>query len=323
MKTYILFFFLMILVVNIYSQSLVQFAEGTPPLIGFKDKTTKKVLIKPKYTYALDFVDGISGVSESPLTNLNMAGDTKWKIIDANGKYISPDTIEFDKVEIKKNGLAIVYILQDRNNGDVIRYTPNYKVGVLKKDGTFLLPCEYDKITEMREDYLMVFSSEKGVGVIEKGVLIISPQKEFYISEYIGCGLFQYINPNGKKTAMNDPLTGGVVDRKLKVWINQDSVNFVPSIIINSSNCANKTSLLGFTQPHRAGSSGVYRIGFGLIIPVDKYSFSKNAKDNQPNKLKILNNIITITDESFDNRYSSDKTIAKYDFNGKIIYTKK
>lgn len=307
--------------VNASSQTLEQFSQNFQ--IGFRDKATKKVVIPPKYSHAMDFIGGINAVSETPLGSPNMAVQEKWRIIDIKGNYISPDSIEFDKVEIKKNGLALVYMLVDKKAGGRTSYTDNYKIGVFKKDGTFLLPCEYEQATDMKEGYLRIYSGEKGAGVIDKnGSILIPPQKGFIITEFVGCGLFQYINPNGKRTAMNDPLTGGLVDTKLKIWINQDSVNFVPSTIINSTNCANKNALFGLTKPPRVGSAGIYRVGFGLVVPVDTYKLEKDSKGNQGNKYTIAPNLITITDESFDNRYAKDKTVAKYDWKGKLLWSK-
>jgi hypothetical protein len=293
--------------VNVSAQTLEQFRENYN--VGFRDKATKKVVIQPVYTSATDFIDGIAAVSETPLGSPNMAVKTKWRIIDIKGNYITPDSIEFDKVDVKKNGIALVYFLVDKYAGGRYSYNDNYKVGVFRKDGTFILPCEYDEITEMNEGYLRAYAKELGIAVLDKkGTIVIGLQNEYRITEYVGCGLFQYINPGGKRTAMNDPLSGGLVDSALKIWINQDSVEFVPSFIINPTNCTNKSALLGLTQPPRVGSAGIYRVGYGLVVPTDTYKLEKDNKGSSSHKYKIASNLITITDESFDNRFASDKT---------------
>lgn len=311
--------------VCVTGQTLEIFSDGFPPQYGFRNKATKEVVIPLKYTHAEDFVGGVAAVSETPLGSPNMRVQTKWRIIDTKGNYLSPDTLLFDKVEVRGNGLAIVYMLVDKKAGGRVSYNDNYKVGVFKKDGTYLFPCEYDNIKELKEGYIRIYSQEKGAGIIDKnGSIVIAPQTGFIIKEYVGCGLFQYINPGGKRTAMNDPLSGGLVDTDLKIWIDQDSADFVPSTIINITNCAKKNALLGFTQPHRAGSAGIYRVGFGLVVPIDTYDLEGDEKrgSEAPHKYQIATNLITIKDESFDNRYAKDKTVAKYDWDGKVLYSK-
>ena len=300
---------------NAFAQTLVQYSENG--LIGFKNKSTKKIMIPAKYTSVMDFVDGINTVTESPLGPPNMIVEKKWKIINTYGKEISLD--EFDLVEIKKNGLAFVYNLKktEVNPSGYSYGRAIYKIGIIKKDGTYLFPCEFDDISEMGKDHYRIFSKEKGTGVLSvKGLVIIAPQLNFNINEYIGCDLFSYTNqdPN-RKVAVGNGVIGGLIDSKLNIIMNQDSIDFCPSIIINPEDCSNKMNLFGFLGG-KAGHLGIYRVGHGIVVP-QTYNFgmSNVVTHNGPNDFLIKPNVIEIY-QTFPK-----KIIAKYNWNGKLIFS--
>jgi len=298
--------------INAISQSLEKYADGYK--YGFKDKATKKIVIPAKYTSVLDFVDGINAVTESKLGSPNMVVEQKWKIIDTKGKEISPD--EFDLVQIKKNGIAFVYKLnKTEDNPSGYSYGKAiYKIGIMKKDGTYLFPCELDNISEMGKDYYRIFSTEVGVGVISiKGTVIIAPQQKFDVKEYIGCDLFSYTNqdPN-RKAAVGNGAIGGIIDSKLNILMNQDSIDFCPSTIINSKDCSNKKNLFGLTGG-KASNKGIYRVGFGLVVPISYKLSAGNGGGFHSYEVKP--NVIEIYETM------RKKLIAKYDWNGKLIFS--
>lgn len=313
----LLFAFFSILTFTSTGQTLELFSKDF--LYGYRDKATKKVIIHPTFTYAIDFIDGIAAVSTTPQNSPNINIDPKWKIIDNKGNYILADTLEFDKVEIKNKNFIIVYIKTDNNIRGKIEFGDSYNIGVLKKNGSFLIPCDYELISDLSEGFFAFTQRNKGILVANiTGEIAIPLQDKFNISEYVGCGLFQYINSNERNNDRYfDPFNGGLIDKNLKVWLNQDSVNFVPSKIINRSNNADKTTLFGLTTTGKASKPGIYRVGFGLVVP--KYTYNFKGGDV---KYKITPNLIIITDESFNNRFSKDKTIAKYDWSGNLIWNK-
>lgn len=294
------------------SQTLEKYADGYK--YGFKDKATKKIVIPAKYTSVLDFTDGINAVSESKLGSSNMVDEQKWKIIDTKGKEISSE--EFDLIQIKKNGLAFVYKLNktEDNPSGYSFGKAIYKIGIMKKDGTYLLPCELDNISEMGKDYYKIFSKDSGAGVVSvKGNIIIARQLKFDVKEYIGCDLFSYTNQDPmRKAAVGNGAIGGILDSKLNILMNQDSIDFCPSLILNSKDCSNKKNLFGITGG-KASNKGIYRVGFGLVVPIS-YKLSAgngggfHTYEIKPNVIEIYETI-------------RKKLIAKYDWNGKLIFS--
>ena len=302
---------IIVLSFNAFAQTLEKFPEGYK--LGFRDKATKKVVISAKYTSVEDFVDGIAAVTESPLGSTNMVSETKWKIIDIKGKAIS--TEEFDMVDLKRNGIAFVYKLnKTEDNPEGYSYgKPNYKVGIIKKDGSYLFPCEYDNILKLGEEHYKIISKEKGIGIIDiKGKTIIEPQQKFDIKEYVGCDLFSYTNkdPNRRVAVLNGVI-GGLIDSKQNILLNQDSINFCPSRLINPKEGLDKKNLFGLTGG-KSTQIGIYRVGFGLVVPK---SYILSTGKTGFNYCLIKPNLIEIY-ETIGN-----KLIAKYDWNGKLIYS--
>jgi hypothetical protein len=284
-----------------FSQTLEKFSDGLK--FGFKDKATKKIIIPAKYYSVEDFVDGIAAVSETQPGSPNMRVETKWDIINLKGIKIIDE--QFDRVELKKNGIAFVY----KSNGYSYGKT-YYKIGIIRKDGTYVVDCEMDFISEINNKYYRLYSKENGVGIMEKtGKWIIPMQNRYMIISEVGCGLFNYQNddPNRKTLIYNDAL-GGLVNSKLEIIMNQDSLDFNPSMIINTSNCGNINNLFGLTGG-KSSNKGIYRVGFGLVVPI-KYQFGGF------HEYKILPNAIEVYEKM------GKKLIAKYDYQGKKIFPK-
>ena len=178
----ILFAFFSILTLTSTGQALELFSKNF--LYGYRDKATKKVIIPPKFTYAEDFNDGIAIVSTTPQNSPNINIDPKWKIIDNKGNYIFSDTLEFDKIDIKNKDFIVVYVKTDNNNGYRIGYGNFYKVGVLKKNGSFLIPCDYDFIEDLSEGYFVFSQNRKSFLVANvNGEIVIPLQDKFYIKD--------------------------------------------------------------------------------------------------------------------------------------------
>ena len=300
----ILILCLVVISINTIGQTLEKFSSEFK--YGFKDKKTKKIIIPAKYTSVSEFVDGICAVTESSLGSPNMVSEQKWKIINTQGNFISQD--EFDQIIIKKGGFAFVYKLQGTSNyGERIN-----KIGIMKKDGTYIYPCELNTITEVKNTiagvtnvHYRIFSKENGVGMMNsQGQIIIAPQKMYDLRNYVGCGFFNYTNPDSNRRGLyQNSAIGGLVDSNLKVIINQDSVNFAPYTIINQNDCSNIKNLFGETGG-KMSQVGVYRIGYGVIV----------REIGQNNSVTIKPNIIEI--------YDPRKTlISKYDWSGKLLYS--
>lgn len=290
-----------ILISNSFSQKLEKFSEGWK--YGFKDKTTKKIIIPANYYSVEDFVDGISAVSETALGSPNMRVEKKWDIINIKGEKIINE--QFDRVELKKNGIALVYKISGYSYGKYY-----YKIGILKKDGSYIANCEMDEISEINNKYYKLYSKENGVGIIDKsGKWIIELQNEFNIDIEVGCGLFNYSNddPNRKAAVYNDAI-GGLVNSKLEIIMDQDTLDFNPSTIINTNNCGNFNNLFGLTGG-KSSSVGIYRVGYGIVVPME-YQFGGF------HEYKILPALIEIYEKM------GKKLIAKYDYQGKKIFPK-
>ena len=294
--------------VNAISQTIEKFAEGYK--YGFRDKATKKVIVPAKYTATLDFLDGITAVTESAPASANMIVERKWKIIDTKGKDISQD--EFNLVEIKKNGIAFVYKLNktENNPSGYINGKAVYKIGIMKKDGTYLYPCELYKIIEMGDEYFKMYSNENGYGVFSaKGYVVIPPQLKFDIREYIGCDLFSYSNKDANRYgAYLNGVIGGIIDSKLNIVMNQDSINFCPSRIINPKDCSNKKNLFGLTGG-KSSQKGIYRVGVGLIVPQQQSLNNILTFEVKPNIIEVYQT------------YQGKRLIAKYDWTGKSLFS--
>jgi hypothetical protein len=286
---------------SIFSQTLEKYSEGWK--YGFKDKASKKIIIPAKYYSVEDFVDGIAAVSETELGSPNMKVDTKWDIINTKGEKIINE--QYDRVELKKNGIAIVYKANGYSYGKTY-----YKIGMLKKDGTYILECEMDDISEINNKYFRLYSKDKGVGIMDKsGKWIIEIQNKFNIDSEVGCGLFAYANDDPKrKAAVYNNAIGGLINTKLEIIMDQDSLDFNPSTIINTSNCGNINNLFGLTGG-KSSSKGIYRVGFGLVVPI-KYQFGGF------HEYKVLPKEIEVYEKM------GKKLIAKYDYQGKKIYPK-
>jgi hypothetical protein len=284
-----------------FSQNLEKISEGWK--YGFKDKATKKIVIPVKYYSVEDFVDGIAAVSETEPGSPNMRVENKWDIINLKGEKIIDE--QFDRVELKKNGIAFVYKATGYSYGKTY-----YKIGILKKDGSYVLGCEVDAISEINNKYYRLFSKEKGVGIMDKtGKWVIEMQNEFNIDSEVGCGLFSYVNEDpGRKAAFYNEAIGGLINSKLEIIMNQDSIDFNPSTIINSTNCGNIKNLLGLTGG-KSSSRGIYRVGFGLVVPI-QYQFGGF------HEYKVLPSVIEVYEKM------GKKLIAKYDYQGKKIFPK-
>jgi hypothetical protein len=307
--------FMLIVLAPYYSksQNLERFNQGWN--YGFREKATKKIIIPAKYTAAVDFVDGIAAVTESVIGSTNMATSAKWKLINVKGNIISDN--EFEIVNLKKGGFAIVYKLDmtdERPNGYVMG-KPYYKVGVILKSGKFVYPCELDDISQISGGYYKLFSKQDGVGIMDaKASITIKPQSLFNIKEYIGCNLFSYINPDENRSVLvMNGLVGGVIDIKLNIIINQDSINFRPSFILNQESCGNKSMLFGVTGG-KTTEKGIYRMGGGLLVVPIKWSLSDSQGGRNSQFAKIKPNIIEIHETI------RDKLLAKYDWNGKVLF---
>jgi hypothetical protein len=281
------------------SQALEQFSEGWK--YGFRDKATKKTIIAAKYYSVEPFVDGIAAVSETEPGSPNMKVEKKWDIINLKGVKIIDE--QFDRVELKKNGLAFVYKSSGYSYGKTY-----YKIGVLNKEGAYIVSCEMDAISEINDKYYRLFSKEKGVGIIDKnGKWIIEMQNKFNVEYEVGCGLFNYTNedPN-RKAAVSNSAIGGLINSKLDIIMNQDSLKFNPSSLINASNCGNINNLFGLTGG-KSSQKGIYRVGFGIVVPIE-YQFGGF------HEYKVVPNAIEVYEKM------GKKLIAKYDYQGKKIF---
>ena len=216
---------------------------------------------------------------------------------------------------LNKNGVAFVFKLNktETNPSGYYNGRPTYKVGVIKKDGTYLFPCEYDGISEIGivgsqiKEYYRIFSKEKGVGIINyKGFTVIEPQQRFDIQGYVGCDLFLYQNKDSNRNYYTDT-PGGLIDSKQNILLNQDSIDFIPSTIINPGDCSNKKNLFGVTGG-KSSAIGIYRVGYGIIVP-------KSNKYGGLRYFEIKPNVIEIHERD------GKKLVEKYDWNGKLIFS--
>lgn len=174
---------------NIYCQNnLIKYQDGN--LFGYKNVKTQKIVIQPKFFYAEEFKDGIAIVQEENGVNSNNLSGA-YKIIKENGTYISEEV--FGTANNLGKGLVVVSKFGNTNTetklGTVTLGTS--KIGLINKEGLFILPCEFNSIGNI-SDSLIVVSKGKTIinyGVINlKGDYIFPLQDKFKIFDY-QCGV--------------------------------------------------------------------------------------------------------------------------------------
>lgn len=291
-----------------YGQSLKKFYSERK--WGFKDKSGK-IVIPPKYTRVSNFANGICAVTETARATPNQIVQTKWKILNSKGEQVLSE--EFDKVTNRKNSPIFV----ENNN----------KTGVIDKNGKYILSVSFENVRKLGNGFYKLSSKELGNAVVNsKGLVVIKPQKLFRIRESIGCGLFSYSNVDSlRKESVYDISTGrmklvysnsfgGIVDSELNIIMNQDSVDFIPSTIVNKESCSNKKNLFGLTAATKSNYRGIYRVGQGIVVPIEYKLAPGNSGARQTYKIKP--NIIEI------NLSRGGVNVAKYNWQGKELYKK-
>ena len=199
-------------------QNLEKFVDDERKF-GYRDKSTKQVIINPSFGIASNFLDGLAIVSE----NLVAPNEkSKVKIINSKGEFISHD--EFDDAENLGKGFIRVQN-NDRNGSQGQINLTGGLFGIIDSKGNLILPIEYMEISNIDHDMLIVRNSS-GSGVIDlNGKFLLPVQSNYAISEYLGCNLFAYnvIATPTKRQSLN---RNGLIDINGTIILNVDSSEF-------------------------------------------------------------------------------------------------
>lgn len=187
-------FILLLITTSINAFSQVKFREGI--MWGYKDKKTNAVIIKPKFGYATDFIDGFAIVSEKPTTPNQRK---KMQIINIKGDYISDSA--YESLENLGQGLFKIGVLQPLGG---------YKFGIMDKTGKIIIQPELTHVSAISEGLIILSSGSRNAsqyGAIDtKGNFVIGYQK--YVMSDFKCGI-SVINMTQNKGIMTK--TGAIL----------------------------------------------------------------------------------------------------------------
>ena len=164
---------------NIPDEEIGWFTDETTSKYGFRLKSTREIIISPKYDFAIPFSEGLAVVKING----------KYGYIDKTGKEITP--LKYDSVSRFSEGLAVV--------------TFNGKSGFIDKSGKEITPLKYDDFGVFSEGLVRVKLNGKW-GYIDKMGKEITPLKydfAFDFSEGLAVVTFNgksgFIDKTGKE----------------------------------------------------------------------------------------------------------------------------
>lgn len=185
------------------------FAEGLAPVKrfgfwGYIDTTGKEV-IDTQFGEAGSFSEGLAAISLKPMyydPHRYKLPDGQWGFIDKTGKVVIKPT--FSDVESFKNGMAEVRT-GSFDPGNIQALYGHY--GLLKPDGTFLLPPEYGQLSNRHAGLIAVRKEGQWGYINSKGEFVIPLHERFLAASGFKEGLaavkirynaWGYINASGE-----------------------------------------------------------------------------------------------------------------------------